>query len=92
MKDQKGNYRRGGMGLLIGTLFGLIIAVVSTVTGCRSVQTISESDNSKAWDPNLGLISILEQKSKRLLPPVPGASCSPIPGCQSNMVRPWATT
>ena len=27
MKYQKGNYRRGGIGLLIGTLFGLIIAV-----------------------------------------------------------------
>ena len=27
MKYQKGNYRRGGFGLLIGTLFALIIAV-----------------------------------------------------------------
>ena len=43
----------------------LIIAVVSSITSCRSVQTISETDKSKAGDTDLGLISILEAKTHR---------------------------
>jgi len=43
----------------------LVIAVVSSIIGCRSVQTISETDKSKNWDPDLGVISILELKPFR---------------------------
>jgi len=43
----------------------LIIAAVSIVTGCRSAKNLQESDTSKTWDPKLGLISIIEQKSER---------------------------
>jgi hypothetical protein len=43
----------------------LFIAVVSSIAGCRSVQTISEADKSKATDPEGAVLSILENRSAR---------------------------